>query len=1025
MEKLINKIKDGCSSSCLVLVPRRVSANRIRKTLVERLGFIFDLRILTIPEFLKSLRHLDNSGIKLVSDSVACEIIGQLARQKGSSSSFHRLLSRPSGQKLALNTLQALILAGLEPENLELCQKENISNIHTLLRDYLYFCESNSIADRALWQITMIKALERETSLNQDVSDFFVFDFNAVPAYLKRLFSILKESASVHFQIPCDPDRAEHFLANQTLSEEFSLGKDDWSLPYKINSPLQNIQQHLFNGTVDALTSSPDEISFHRSPGRFDEVEAAAVRIKELINDHGVLPSKIALSTRNLGIYNQYIEAVMQQLQLPYSYRRGTPMLHSPLIRLIMKLLECHGVKITFQRLLAILRSRFLPWQEHSLSWQKLVAGSGIYAESFDGWTSGLENYYSYSSDERRAENLKKSWIENKGDLLISRIKNIAQEILSIHQAESPLQQLELFCRDSLADLNTFEDKELWERHLEAFFKVLAKLRLNLETIKGVGLKPLQSELDQLREELKETTIHEKQYLDESVSVITTFDLGYLDVDHLFLVGMDEHTIPKASYASSTLLSDSDIYEIKEVGINNADEIPSSHSRRIAEEQAFILAVASASKTIDLYYPALGSDGKELSPSPYFAELLRLSGEPVVIEEPGGDSRTLLQSVPVTNSLRRQVVRHLYRTDIERSDPDTLEMMEQLNQLSGNKSFFQRIETLQKIENHRNNALMKQEPLSRWSGQISNLEVLHKLLGLENRDWSASALQTYSSCPFEFFLKYILGLKELELPGEEPDPRITGSLYHRILKTFVDSSTYPLNSFALSRETMQKAIETEMPQVFVKEGPLPPRTMLLLKKTEDVMERFLKYELAQNNGLPQSTEYSFNGQLCQLTLSDGKSVGLKGVFDRIDKLPPEAARDYLVIDYKLGSGKLKEPGAKTFARGANLQMPLYLIAASRLLDIPACKLQGRFISLSGNDHGNVNSVEKKWQVPLTREDKTTDDEKSLIEIIEDIIAGISAGHFPVETKDGSKVNNLTNLVGRWLELPPELAEDEE
>lgn len=170
MERLYRKIKEGRSSECLVLVPRRVSANKLRRDLIERLGFIFNLKIQTIPEYFKTLTFRNGSAPRQLPDAVAAEIIGQLAKlHNPGKQAFVNLLKRLSGQKLALNTLQSLILAGISSDDLATCQNANISSIHNLFRDYLNFCNANNIADRALWQMTIIEALEKEKSLPQAI----------------------------------------------------------------------------------------------------------------------------------------------------------------------------------------------------------------------------------------------------------------------------------------------------------------------------------------------------------------------------------------------------------------------------------------------------------------------------------------------------------------------------------------------------------------------------------------------------------------------------------------------------------------------------------------------------------------------------------------------------------------------------------------------------------------------------------------------------------------------------------------
>jgi ATP-dependent helicase/nuclease subunit B len=1026
MKRLIRKIKEGCSSSCLVLAPRRVSVNRIRKELVEKLGFIFDLKIMTVPEFVKSITAGNNLIYRQLPDEVAAELLGQLASQQTDGNiPFSSLLRRISGQKLALNTLQSLINADISPDDISSIDSANIKSIYTLYRDYSNFCKANNIGDRAFWLSQTISNLEDGAIELPNLTDVFIFDFNNITAPLARLLKVLEQEAELYFSLPYDPDRLDHFVSNSAAITKFQLDDGHWQLPIQPGSPLEGLQKHLF-GSSTASYPAGENISFHNVPGRFDEVEAAAVKIRKLIIEKDVSPSRIALGTRNLGTYNQFIETVMQKLGIPFTYRRGTPLLQSPFVRLVMKLLECHNQKVGFQRLLAIVRSSFLQLEGNNPGWQKLIVNAGIFKEDLDKWPLLLEKRYLYCNNEKERANLEKTWNEYAGEQLVKALNFLTFKIIEISSAESPLAQLQSFCNSSHFLISEQPESETWEKHLFTFNKLLEKLINNNSIIRELGLKPMMPELDQLREELKQATIHEKQYLEESVSVVSTFDLGYLGVDHLFLVGMDEHTIPKTSYSSNILLSDNDLFDMKETGLNNIEEISSSHSRRIAEEQAFILAIGAAAKSVHLYHAAIAVDGRELAPSPYFAEVLRLAGNPEIISEPGGDSRHLLESVPEEASIQRQLIRHLYRTDIATDDSVSSFLAWKLGKDSKSKEFLDRINSLFSIEESRSEALFNRELLNKWTGKIDELETLKDRLKLSQRDWSATAIQTFASCPFDFFLRYVLFLEEMRLPGEEPDPMNLGSIYHRILERFVNNVKYPLDSAQSVWPAMKEAMAAEIPDFNQPAEELFPHTLLLLKKTSDIMERFINFELQHETGIPFKTEYEFDGDKCSVTLSDGSDFRLKGCFDRIDSLPEEQEKDYLIIDYKLGSGKSSSPTETTFSKGRNLQMPLYLMAASQILDVPVDKLQGLFIGLKRCENGQVNYPGKKsWRVPISPEDKSGKDEKCLKEILAEIIGEISRGEFPVSSRDGSKIRNMTNLVGRWLELPPEFADSGE
>lgn len=48
--------------------------------------------------------------------------------------------------------------------------------------------------------------------------------------------------------------------------------------------------------------------------------------------------------------------------------------------------------------------------------------------------------------------------------------------------------------------------------------------------------------------------------------------------------------------------------------------------------------------------------------------------------------------------------------------------------------------------------------------------------------WSASRLESYGTCPFEFFVAHVLGLESRQDAEEGFDERIFGSMLHKILE---------------------------------------------------------------------------------------------------------------------------------------------------------------------------------------------------------------------------------------------------
>ncbi len=230
-------------------------------------------------------------------------------------------------------------------------------------------------------------------------------------------------------------------------------------------------------------------------------------------------------------------------------------------------------------------------------------------------------------------------------------------------------------------------------------------------------------------------------------------------------------------------------------------------------------------------------------------------------------------------------------------------------------------------------------PFSEFEGVLSDPTAILRLESLLGRDFcfSPSQIETYITCPFQFFSKVVLRLRPLE-EREELDEGYTkrGSVIHDILETFE----------ALVRERgLAKDVETLVPAAIdrvlrmetgqssdLEDGK---RTMDR-RRTERVMAFYLaQREVYESQGesrpIPLLLEEAFGidgTPYPMLEIGDGdRIVRLRGRIDRIDLLETSSGRFFRVIDYKTGS----VPSLSEVKKGEMLQLLLYAMAAERFM----------------------------------------------------------------------------------------------
>lgn len=242
------------------------------------------------------------------------------------------------------------------------------------------------------------------------------------------------------------------------------------------------------------------------------------------------------------------------------------------------------------------------------------------------------------------------------------------------------------------------------------------------------------------------------------------------------------------------------------------------------------------------------------------------------------------------------------------------------------------------------------------SGRLSSLPLGGTILDeLLRRPLSATYLDDFAKCPWRFFAKRFLQLKEEPEEDLEIDPRRRGSLSHRLLEesfgrlieNFFSRGNFP------TPEDTRAALETAFARLrdaALAEASRVPRVLLTdqLERLRGTAQALLEQEQAAWSEaparlIPRHLEWGFGrGGRPPLTLEvpGGPSLPLTGAVDRIDV--SEDGGRFLLIDYK--TSKTSDL-AREIREGLSLQLWIYLRAVRRLLYPRAEALGGLYWDL--------------------------------------------------------------------------------
>lgn len=187
---------------------------------------------------------------------------------------------------------------------------------------------------------------------------------------------------------------------------------------------------------------------------------------------------------------------------------------------------------------------------------------------------------------------------------------------------------------------------------------------------------------------------------------------------------------------------------------------------------------------------------------------------------------------------------------------------------------------------------------------------------------SISALERYVKCPFSYFLRYGLSIRE---PMKHGFPNsYAGTLFHYILESLVElhGKAYTQSTVEKIEELLQKEIqvmEDVFPALEMKLENVKTRIQTSITQTLQILDEFEQHSFLHPD--KEFCEYEF---LYKIPLTSMVQLALRGFIDRIDQSDEFAC----ILDYKSSSKTLSE--ANVFA-ALQLQLLTYSIVVKKEL----------------------------------------------------------------------------------------------
>ena len=381
------------------------------------------------------------------------------------------------------------------------------------------------------------------------------------------------------------------------------------------------------------------------------------------------------------------------------------------------------------------------------------------------------------------------------------------------------------------------------------------------------------------------------------------------NVKILFVIGVNDGVFPMP-FSSEGFLSDDERDSLLESGV----ELAKNTKLLLLEENFNIYkALTTPSEEIYISFPTQDSDGSALRASSIINQLKNIFPKLKV--------KSNIMSVP---------------TDVYTAKSSLNDTLYNLRKYYDGEEISEvwKEAYLWYLKNDNTNLLKAQSGLD-YTNTIEYLDKAHsqKLYGTE-MNTSVSRLETFANCPYMFYLKYGLKLKERKVfKLDTPD---IGLFLHEIIDRF---SEYVIkNNISLreiEKDETEKIVSQLVDELLVDFKNNIFNSSNQMKRLVVRLKRVIKRVIWVIVNHIRNGEFEISGSevefgkdkslsAVEIELSDGNKLLLNGKIDRIDIAKTEEGKFIRIIDYKSYNKELK---LSDIYYGLQLQLLVYLDAA--------------------------------------------------------------------------------------------------
>ena len=676
--------------------------------------------------------------------------------------------------------------------------------------------------------------------------------------------------------------------------------------------------------------------------GSEEELASVCREIVTLVETRGYRFDEIGVVARSFDQYRTRLQAVFDRHLIPFTSTAGRMLLREPLVKALLRLASLLSNNFERQAVLDVLASPFCRRDRDGLTieprpdvWQFVTAKLGI-AQGKSEWSrltgSAAASVLHEAATEGEAIGAERQ-DEHQSALLSLLAMALIEDCEQLPRRGSARVLTDAFTR--LAQNRfvvpglTEPDQTDAENDTELYrIGLLVKQALErLAQLDSIGAEYSWEEWTELfRLALENQTVPIAQEPHQGVQVLDAMEARGLQFRALFVIGLNDHTFPRTVREDPFLRDRQRLVLASTLGFLVEEKL-AGHEE---EQLLFELLCRSATTRLFLSYQRADEEGRVTAPSAFVSAALRDAS--FIAAQKRSIPRRLVERVDAEPASREALPLRDLALTLLLEGRDAGPVVDCLGQ--DRHLFVQGIAVQDLME--------RDSPeLGPFDGVLSPPVTMQA--PVQQTGLSATALERYATCPFQFLSQHILRLEPVRAIRHEHLPALTlGTLVHETLRLSYER----LASLQWPDATVEPAVLTDIIEksaASVFSGHAATKgtghALLWTMAQEQVVGlvahvvRFDQDDYRSTGYRPYAFETEAEGVL---NLDAGSSsLKVRGKLDRIDVRPdPPGVR---IVDYKFKQGREMEPKDRNLllgaARGYRLQPPLY--ASMRLPSLPA------------------------------------------------------------------------------------------